>query len=217
MSKKRGLSVEDKREIILKVYHDKKEPFNLKEIENLGSKLGVVQQTIKDVNQSLVDDFMVQTDKIGSANFYWSFPSKYYQDISLERERNIQTLNRLNNSIEEQKKQIEVMKQDRVGDDRPEKLRRLAELKTHERELNEMISANKMNDPEEIKKVEDQIDTILEGVNRWTDNTWAVKKFLTKKKGMSGKEVDKMLKMDSDFDNVDLNTLRELSSKSRKA
>ena len=57
--------------------------------------------------------------------------------------------------------------------------------------LNEIISANKMNDPEEIKIIEDQIEVILEGANRWTDNTWAVKKYLTKKKGMSPKDVSK--------------------------
>ena len=42
MSKnKRGLSIEEKRKIILNIYHDKKEAFNLKEIENFGSKLGI--------------------------------------------------------------------------------------------------------------------------------------------------------------------------------
>ena len=37
--KKRGLSVDDKRKVILGIYHDRKEPFNLKEIETLASKL----------------------------------------------------------------------------------------------------------------------------------------------------------------------------------
>lgn len=31
---------------------------------------------IKDILQSLVDDAMVDTDKVGSANYYWAFPSK---------------------------------------------------------------------------------------------------------------------------------------------
>lgn len=30
----------------------------------------------QDVNQSLVDDGLVDMDKIGSSNFFWSFPSK---------------------------------------------------------------------------------------------------------------------------------------------
>jgi Mnd1 HTH domain len=51
MSKKRkGLSLEEKRDKLLEVYYDKKEVLNLKEIEKWGAKKGVVLQTIKDVN-----------------------------------------------------------------------------------------------------------------------------------------------------------------------
>lgn len=77
MSKKRkGLSLEEKRDKLLEVYYDKKEVLNLKEIEKYGAKKGVVLQTIKDVNQSLIDDNLVETDKIGIGAFFWAFPSK---------------------------------------------------------------------------------------------------------------------------------------------
>ncbi len=46
MSKKRGLSGDEKRNVILSIYHDQSEPFNLKEIETLASKKGVVLQTV---------------------------------------------------------------------------------------------------------------------------------------------------------------------------
>ena len=47
MSKKRkGLSGDEKRDAILRVYHEQMQPFNLKEIENLASKAGVVLQTV---------------------------------------------------------------------------------------------------------------------------------------------------------------------------
>lgn len=72
---------------------------NLKEIEKFGAKKGVgkylhdtykyaslslifklricvVLQTIKDVNQSLVDDNLVETDRIGAGAFFWALPSK---------------------------------------------------------------------------------------------------------------------------------------------
>ena len=44
------------------------------------------------MNQSLVDDFLVSSDKIGSANFFWSFPSKALVDktnMKEEKERAI--------------------------------------------------------------------------------------------------------------------------------
>ena len=47
---KKGLSLEEKRQRILRIYYEKKEVFNLKEIEKLGAKRGVVFQAIKDVN-----------------------------------------------------------------------------------------------------------------------------------------------------------------------
>ncbi|KAF8482915.1 meiotic nuclear division protein 1 [Russula ochroleuca] len=37
---------------------------------------GIVTQSVKEVLQSLVDDNLVQMDKIGSSNFFWSFPSQ---------------------------------------------------------------------------------------------------------------------------------------------
>ncbi|RLN50240.1 hypothetical protein BBJ29_007798 [Phytophthora kernoviae] len=64
MSRRKGVSLQEKRERILHIYHDSKEVYNLKEVEKLGSKAGVVLQTVKDVNQALVDDVLVDTDKV---------------------------------------------------------------------------------------------------------------------------------------------------------
>lgn len=40
--KRKGLSLEEKRDKLLEVYYDKKEVLNLKEIEKFGAKKGVV-------------------------------------------------------------------------------------------------------------------------------------------------------------------------------
>ena len=48
--KRKGLSLEEKRDRILKIYYDLREPLNLKEIEKLGPRKGVIPQAIKDVN-----------------------------------------------------------------------------------------------------------------------------------------------------------------------
>lgn len=41
----------------------------------------LVQQAVKDVLQSLVDDGLVTVEKIGTSNFYWSFPSAVQQAV----------------------------------------------------------------------------------------------------------------------------------------
>ena len=76
MAPKKGVSFDDKRLRLLEIFA-RAEVFTLKEIEKIGSKeKGIVEQTIKDVLQTLVDDALVETDKIGAGNFYWALPSK---------------------------------------------------------------------------------------------------------------------------------------------
>merc|ERR1711990_470161 len=50
--------------------------WNIKELEKAGTKKGVVTQSIKDTVQSLVDESLIDQDKIGAGSFFWSFASK---------------------------------------------------------------------------------------------------------------------------------------------
>lgn len=38
--------------------------------------------TVKEILQSLVDDGLVDTDKIGTCVYFWAFPSKASQNVS---------------------------------------------------------------------------------------------------------------------------------------
>ena len=62
------------------------------------------------------------------------------------------------------------------------------------------LDAVRLNDPEQIEQIQKQAKVNLDSANRWTDNIWGVKSYLVKKKGMSGKEVDKQLCIDANFD-----------------
>jgi len=74
--KKKGLSFDDKRQKLLEVFYEKKEPLNLKEVEKWGTKKGIISQAIKEVNAALMADNLVETDKIGIGAFFWALPSK---------------------------------------------------------------------------------------------------------------------------------------------
>ena len=56
---KKGLSLEQKRDIILELFHEHDDVYQLKEIEKKAAARGVTLQSIKDVVQSLVDDDLV--------------------------------------------------------------------------------------------------------------------------------------------------------------
>jgi hypothetical protein len=62
--------------------------------------IAAVSQSVKDVIQNLVNDELVDSDKIGSGNFYWSFPSK----ASRKRENKLESLRK---SIGETKVKVE--------------------------------------------------------------------------------------------------------------
>ena len=62
---------------MLDLLYERQDFFQLKELERLGPKeKGVVSQSVKEVIQSLVDDGLVDTDKIGTSVYFWAFPSK---------------------------------------------------------------------------------------------------------------------------------------------
>ncbi|XP_046771829.1 meiotic nuclear division protein 1 homolog isoform X8 [Gallus gallus] len=77
MSKKKGLSFEEKRARMMEIFFETKDVFQLKDIEKIASKdKGITSMSVKEVLQSLVDDGMVDTDRIGTSNYFWAFPSK---------------------------------------------------------------------------------------------------------------------------------------------
>lgn len=183
------MSIDDKQKTVLGIYHERLEPFNLKELETIASRAGVVQQTVKDVNQMLLDDFLVYTDKIGSANIYWSFPSKTFKDrenlcAKLEAEMAGSTQLCLNLEAD-----IEKARLTRSSSDRVETLAEYRTLLAEVKELNVGLEQFRCNDPEEVKRVEREAKMCREASNRWVDNIASIKKFLVKKKGLPSKDV----------------------------
>jgi len=199
MSKK-GLSKDQKQKVILSIYHEMKEPFNLKEIEKAASNKGVVLQTVKDMNQELLHDNLVLMDKIGSANIFWSFPSKVFMDKKNEK-ANLEAAGKKRKvemaGLEELRETEQKL---RKSTGRDSKLQRLDQLKEIEAEYSQILEKNKITDPAEVKKVVDAANKCKDGANRWTDNVFTLKTYLVKKKGMSSKEADKLLKIDTAFD-----------------
>ncbi|XP_061108777.1 meiotic nuclear division protein 1 homolog isoform X2 [Conger conger] len=77
MSKKKGLSLEEKRSRMMEIFFETKDVFQLKDIEKIAPKTkGITPMSVKDVLQSLVDDNMVDCERVGTSNYYWAFPSK---------------------------------------------------------------------------------------------------------------------------------------------
>ncbi|CAM9789530.1 unnamed protein product [Choristocarpus tenellus] len=125
---RKGVSAEEKSHRLLAIYHTTKRVFNLKEIEKAGAKQGIVINTIKDVNQALVDDQLVDNDKIGASNYFWSFPSK----LAVARRNRVDLLKqdiiKEEGKVAVNKRKIEELQAQRVDTvQRKNKLQRLEE------------------------------------------------------------------------------------------
>lgn len=198
---KKGLGIDEKKQIILNVFHEQKVPLTLKDVEKLGSKAGVVQQTIKDVLASLVDDSLVEMDKIGATNWYWSFPS---QQIS----KRIGLISTLEARQQELTKKIKALmdKKTELEKDRkptPARAKALEELEKHQQRFNELSTKFEMckaSDPARTLKLQQAVKVAQESANRWTDNTWTLADYMKKKYGVSRQDVQKQLQMSNDFD-----------------
>ena len=95
------------------IIYDSKEIFNLRQLESLGKKAGVVQQTVKDVVASLVDDNIVCMEKIGSSNYFWGFTSTAVQKRKRDLEEAMAKKKKLETSISNMEDEIVSMQKER--------------------------------------------------------------------------------------------------------
>ncbi|KAI0733067.1 meiotic nuclear division protein 1 [Fomitopsis betulina] len=200
----RGLSAEEKRVKLLEIFHETKDFFQLKELEKLGPKMkGIVSQSVKEVLQSLVDDGLVQADKIGSSNFFWSFPSQ----------RGAMMQNRLVSVKESQASYRTQIQELRAAIDaekaaRPESVERTASLKrlaAARKEL-ESLEAELAQfgacDPVKVEEQKRAVTLAKEAAIRWTDNYILLLGHFTRQCPVEPSEIKKYLGVDDEYEDI---------------
>lgn len=163
MSKKKGVSAEEKKTRMLQLFQEKKEFFQLKELEKIAPKeKGIIAQSVKDVVQSLVDDGLIDTDKIGTSVYYWAYPSK----ARIIREAKLKEVkDKLANVTERLEASRKLLEEAKAGkedsQERTAVLERLEELKKKQDELNAEIDKYKDNDPEVLEEMKTETKVCL--------------------------------------------------------
>lgn len=202
-AKTKRMSADEKRQAILGVYHRSKEVYTEKEIISLAAKAGVNQNTIADVNQSLVDDGLVDKEKIGGSNYFWSFPAKKDRLDELAHEENKSKIENIELGIQRAEARLADAKRGREEDESGEragKMARRSELSKALAAANAELERLKQNDPREIANLEKELALVTGGAHRWTDNIFSCKDYLVKKRGMMKKEANKYLGITDNFD-----------------
>lgn len=205
MSKKKGLSFEEKRARMMEIFFETKDVFQLKDIEKIASKdKGITSMSVKEVLQSLVDDGMVDTDRIGTSNYFWAFPSKALH----ARKRKLEEL-QTQFAETRQKKEIlqKGMEKSKIGREntaeRAALMKELAALQQKKEQLKAEIEKYKEYDPDVVEEMRQTSKVAKEAANRWTDNIFAIKSWAKRKFGFEESRIDKSFGIPEDFDYID--------------
>ncbi|MCP9260602.1 Mnd1 family protein, partial [Dirofilaria immitis] len=126
--RKKGLTAEEKRSRMLELFHESNEffqrqdvneavaklrNFQMKDLERIAPKQkGIIPQSVKEITQLLVDEGLVECEKIGTFVCYWAFPSqsmitrkKQLQELD-EKISNLETILKKQKLIEEDPESI---------------------------------------------------------------------------------------------------------------
>ncbi|XP_020103586.1 meiotic nuclear division protein 1 homolog isoform X1 [Ananas comosus] len=195
MSKKRGLSLEEKREQMLQIFYESQDFFLLKELEKLGPKKGVISQSVKDVVQSLVDDDLVLKDKIGTSVYFWSLPSCAGNQLRSARNKLESDLSSSRKRFKELIEQRDNLKKGREeSDERVAALEELKAVELQHKKLNEELACYADNDPAALEALKNAIEIAHSAANRWTDNVFTLQQWCSTTFPQAKEQLDNMYK-----------------------
>ncbi|KAL5485141.1 MND1 [Sanghuangporus weigelae] len=200
----RGLSAEEKRVRLLEIFHESKDFFQLKELEKLGPKLkGIVSQSVKEVLQGLVDDGLVQADKIGSSNFFWSFPSQrgaiMNNRLSAAKEVRANLQVQLQD-LQENSEKEKLLRPD--NDERASALEELESTKVQLTELEKELAQYGSCDPAKIEAKRRATKLAHEAAVRWTDNVGILIPYMSRQNGTDPNDIRAYLEIGEDFEDI---------------
>ncbi|KAK9668465.1 hypothetical protein RND81_13G062700 [Saponaria officinalis] len=216
MSKKRGLSLEEKREKMLQIFYDSQDFFLLKELEKMGPKKGVISQSVKDVVQSLVDDDLVLKDKIGSSIYFWSLPStagNQLRNVSRKLESDLQTSKKRHIELVDQCNALKKGRED--SDEREEVLRELKSVELKHKELKDELAQYADNDPAAFDAMKKAIEVAYSAANRWTDNVFTLKQWCANNFPQAKEQLESLYQeagITDEFDYIELPSLASLGT-----
>ncbi|GJQ15659.1 hypothetical protein GpartN1_g7450.t1 [Galdieria partita] len=204
MSKKKGLSFDDKRTRMLEIFTESKTFFTLKELEKVAPKQkGIVLPSVKEVLQSLVDDDVVSSDKCGTQTVYWCLPSQAVQKKRCKiasLTENLQTKYVLRQQLLQRRDELRSCHQD--TEERIQLIEKVNELESQLKMLKEQLDIYKESDPEVLAEIRSVSHIAWEAANRWTDNIFSIRSWVASKFGLPSSEFDKNFGIPEDLDYI---------------
>lgn len=164
---------------------------------------GIVTQSVKEVLQSLVDDRLVNAEKIGTSNYFWSFPSTAMQNRQNTRNALRDELKRLQDSrakCEAQLIEASSMRED--SKERGELLEVYAKLEKAKSEASTKLDIHRANDPKLLSQKRSDAEKAKLAANRWTDNIFTLQSYCANNFSIERSQFNEQFAIPEDFDYI---------------
>ncbi|XP_037595609.1 meiotic nuclear division protein 1 homolog [Cebus imitator] len=205
MSKKKGLSAEEKRTCKMEIVFETKDVFQLKDLEKIAPKeKGVTSMSVTEVCQSLADGGMADCERIRTSNYYWAFPSKALH----ARKHKLEALeSQLSEGSQKRASLQKCIEKAKIGQCETEEqttlAKELSSLRDQREQLKAEVEKYKDCDPQVVAEIRQANKIAQEAANRWTDNIFAIKSWAKRKFGFEVNKINKTFGIPEDFDYID--------------
>ncbi|WVF65996.1 hypothetical protein IAT40_000734 [Kwoniella sp. CBS 6097] len=179
---KRGLSMDEKKTKMLEIFHETASFYSLKELEKIAPKTkGIVVQSVKEVLDDLVSDSLVQMDKIGTGNYFWSLPSAAGATKNALLSKTEKELESINAKIEETRKGIKSAEKGRENTaERKQLISTLSEVNETSVSLKSELAAFGAADPVRYERKSQAVQVCKDAAVRWTDNAMVLLQYASR-------------------------------------
>lgn len=204
----KGLSLEEKKKRMMDFFHESQSFFQLKDIEKICStEKGITLNTCKTTLDALVDDGVVDTEKIGTSVYFWSLPSKALstkQKQVNQMQIDMQQAEQKNKQLKEQLDHLVSQQGSQENDEekRTELLTNISELTETKQRLIAELKAYEANDPSVVHQMRADIAMSKIAVNRWVENIFSLKAWLKNKFRCEEAMLDKQFEIPSELDYI---------------
>ncbi len=171
MAGKKPVSAEEKRKRAVDFLMEKREFFMLRELEKmLAKEKGIVSQAVKDVIQSLVDDRLICSERVGQSNYFWCFPSTAVRTRAARRDTMQGEIAKLALQRADLEKQAETASLGKESSPARDELTvRLSAAQTRHAALMSELASMREMDPAAFAENKRQLLVARMAADRWTD------------------------------------------------
>ncbi|KAI9829481.1 MAG: hypothetical protein M1819_006301 [Sarea resinae] len=174
-----------KQAMILSWFHRSGTAHSIKDLEKVLPQVASINSMqTKDYLQALSDEGKIRVEKIGSGNWYWSFPSEERQNKQAILDKAVHERDRTLASVADLKGGIEAAGAAREEDDggpdaydRTRLSKAQAELQTELEQLRAEMLSYSEDDPTEIHRKKEETEEYMANAERWTDNIYILEAY----------------------------------------